>query len=213
MRSATSSRRGAADALVSKRCFDVLVSGLALILLSPLLLAIALLVRWDSRGPSLFKQRRLGKDGRVFTMYKFRTMVARSDCGPPITVHRDARVTRVGRWLRRFEFDELPTLFNVLIGDMSIVGPRPEVPDFLSFYSDEQKQVFAVRPGLTDPATLRFRDEAKRLRGPDAERVYRAEILPHKLGLSLEYVSHHTLASDVKVIVQTLRAVLLQSKG
>jgi lipopolysaccharide/colanic/teichoic acid biosynthesis glycosyltransferase len=198
---------------VARRCFDILVSGLGLIVLSPLLLAFALIVVMDSRGPSLFRQPRLGKDAHIFTLYKFRTMVADSGSAPAITLHRDARVTRAGRWLRRFDLDELPTLFNVLIGDMSIVGPRPETPDFLSSYTDEQRRVFSVRPGLTDPATLRFRDEAKRLLGPDAERVYRTEILPHKLAVSLDYLARRNFASDLRVVLETVWAVLLRPKG
>lgn len=198
---------------MAKRFFDVIASGLALILLSPLLAVLALLVKLSSPGPAVFHQPRLGRGARPFEIYKFRTMVNGADRqGSRITVDSDARVTRVGRILRRFDLDELPSLFNVLKGDMSIVGPRPELPQYLPYYSDEQRRVFSVRPGLTDPGTLAFRDEAGRLAGANAEDVYLREILPHKLALNLEYVERQSLLYDAAIIARTLAAVLFQSK-
>jgi lipopolysaccharide/colanic/teichoic acid biosynthesis glycosyltransferase len=199
---------------VAKRLFDVTVSGIALLVLFPLLLAIAVLVKLTSPGPVLFCQARLGRGARPFEIYKFRTMVVGADTlGSRITLNGDARVTRLGRKLRRFDLDELPTLFNVLRGDMSIVGPRPELPEYLPYYSDEQRRVFSVRPGLTDPGTLAFRDEARQLEGKDAEQVYLREILPQKLALNLEYIRERNLLYDVALIARTLSLVLSQSKG
>jgi lipopolysaccharide/colanic/teichoic acid biosynthesis glycosyltransferase len=200
--------------VVAKRLFDIIASALALVVLSPLLLIIALFVKLDSPGPVVFRQPRLGRGARPFEIYKFRTMVVAAQThGTRITVNKDARVTRIGRILRRFDLDELPTFLNVLKGDMSIVGPRPEVPEYLPFYSDEEKEVFSVRPGLTDPGTLAFRDEATRLVGEDPEGVYTREILPHKLALNLEYVKQQSLLYDLKIIMKTLAAVIVQSKG
>jgi lipopolysaccharide/colanic/teichoic acid biosynthesis glycosyltransferase len=199
---------------VGKRLFDTIGSLLALAALSPFLLVIAALIKLDSPGPVFFRQQRLGRGARPFMIYKFRTMQAgASTRGRRITVHADRRVTRVGRILRRFELDELPTLFNVLRGDMSFVGPRPEVPEFLRYYSEEQKWVFTVKPGLTDPGTLAFRNEATLLVGENAERVYAREILPRKLALNLEYIKKQSLLSDAAIIVRTLTAVLFQPKG
>lgn len=199
---------------MTKRLFDIVVSAIALLVLSPLLLFIALLVAFDSPGPVLFLQPRRGRGARLFHIYKFRTMVAGPRArGPAITLRDDARVTRVGRVLRRFDLDELPTLYNVLKGDMSIVGPRPEVPEYLPYYSDEQRQIFSVRPGLTDPGTLAFRQEAALLVGENAEKVYIGEILPDKLALSLGYVKKRSLLSDMNILVKTLLAVLTQRKG
>ncbi len=199
---------------MTKRLFDIVVSAVALVVLSPLLLIVALLVKVDSPGPVLFRQRRLGRGARLFEIYKFRTMVAGAGAdGPAITLKDDARVTRVGRTLRRFDLDELPTLYNVLKGDMSIVGPRPEVPEYLPYYSDEQKQIFSVKPGLTDPGTLAFRKEATLLVGENPEGIYTGEILPDKLALSLAYVKKQNLLYDMKILAKTLLAVLVHTKG
>jgi lipopolysaccharide/colanic/teichoic acid biosynthesis glycosyltransferase len=199
---------------VGKRLFDAIASLLALTALSPLLLAIAGLIKLDSPGPVFFRQQRLGRGARPFTIYKFRTMRAgASTRGPRITVHADPRVTRVGRVLRRFDLDELPTLLNVLRGEMSLVGPRPELPEYLPYYTEEQKQVLTVRPGLTDPGTLAFRNEAVLLDGEHAEDLYTREILPRKLAFNLDYVRNRSLLSDAAILVRTLAAVVLQSKG
>lgn len=199
---------------MGKRLFDAIASLLALAVLFPLLLVIAALIRLDSPGPVFFRQQRLGQDARPFLIYKFRTMrVGASARGPRITVHADPRVTRVGRVLRRFDLDELPTLLNVLRGEMSLVGPRPELPEYLPYYSEEQKRVLTVRPGLTDPGTLAFRNEAVLLDGEHAEDVYTREILPRKLAFNLEYIQKRSLMLDVAILARTLAAVVLQSKG
>jgi lipopolysaccharide/colanic/teichoic acid biosynthesis glycosyltransferase len=199
---------------VAKRLFDIIVSVFGLIALSPLLLVVALLVKVDSPGPVLFCQRRLGRGALPFEIYKFRTMVIRDGTpGALITLGGDPRVTRLGRILRRFDLDELPTLLNVLKGDMSIVGPRPEVPAYLPYYTREQKRVFSVRPGLTDPGTLVFRNEAARLVGDDAEGVYAREILPYKLALSLEYVQRQSFLYDLRIFIRTLAAIFVRHKG
>lgn len=199
---------------MGKRAFDAIASLLALVVVSPLLLAIAALVKLDSPGPVLFRQQRLGRNARPFWIYKFRTMRTGTPArAPRITVHADPRVTRVGRVLRRFDLDELPTLFNVVRGDMSLVGPRPELPEYLPYYSEEQKRVFTVRPGLTDLGTLAFRNEAALLNGEQAEDVYTREILPRKLACNLEYIRKRSMMLDAAILMRTLAAVVLHSKG
>lgn len=189
-----------------KRIFDIIVSGLGLVLLSPLLAGVSLLVKLTSQGPVLYKQIRVGKDERPFTLYKFRTMRQGADRdGPLVTSADDARITRVGLFLRRTKLDELPQLVNVLKGDMSLVGPRPEVPRYVRFYTEEQKRVFAVRPGITDRATIYFRDEERLLaQAEDREAFYVGEILPVKLKMNLEYLEEASFLTDVKIILQTL---------
>ena len=198
---------------VARRLFDIVASAAALVALSPLLAAIAVVVKASSPGPALFRQARLGKDERLFQIYKFRTMVAGAESGSPITVNGDRRITRVGRVLRRFDLDELPTLFNVLRGDMTIVGPRPELPVYLPNYSREQRRVFSVRPGLTDPATLAFRDESRQLNGASVEEVYIHEILPQKLALNLAYLKARSVRSDAAIMLRTVAAMLFRPKS
>ncbi len=197
-----------------KRLFDVISSVLAITMLSPLILVVALLVKLDSPGPLLFRQVRLGRGARPFEIYKFRTMIVGAEArGLQITIRQDNRVTRIGRILRRFDLDELPTLFNVLKGDMSIVGPRPEVPKYLPYYSEAQKQVFSVRPGLTDLGTIAFRNEATHLDGDDAEQVYIHVILPRKLALNLEYIKKQSVFYDLRIMMRTFVSILSQPKG
>jgi lipopolysaccharide/colanic/teichoic acid biosynthesis glycosyltransferase len=193
-----------------KRAFDLLVAALALVVVAPLLLAAALWIKLDSPGPVFFRQQRVGRAGRLFRIHKLRTM--RTDAGAPglpITAHDDARVTRAGRLLRHYRIDELPQLIDVLRGDMSLVGPRPEVPRYVALYpAPLREQVLSVRPGITDPAALEFVDEARQLQGaPDPERAYIDEILPRKLQRQAEYVRRATLASDVMVLGRTLRVL------
>ena len=195
--------------------FDIVASAVALIFLCPVFLAIALTVMADSKGPVFFRQWRVGRKQKLFRVYKFRTMVdGAGDRGPPITVAGDGRVTAVGRLLRRFELDELPTLVNVLKGEMSIVGPRPELPKYLPYYEEKHKRIFLVRPGMTDLGTLKFRDEARLLplQG-NAERVYVERILPEKLKLSLEYVERRSILFDLSVILRTFALIAARSKG
>lgn len=190
----------------AKRLFDVASATAGLVLVSPLLAVVAVLVRLDSAGPVIFRQTRVGRGFRPFTIYKFRTMTpATGKPGAPLTFAGDPRITRVGRWLRATKIDELPQLFNVLRGDMSLVGPRPEVPEYVDIFRDHFAPVLRVRPGLTDPASLRYRNESALLgAAPDPELEYRERILPDKLRLSTEYAEHSTLRTDMALIFQTL---------
>jgi len=194
--------------LRAKRTFDVIVSGVAIIALSPLLLVIALLVRFTSRGPVLYRATRSGRNGALFKLYKFRSMVANADkLGPGITAAGDRRITRVGRILRRTKLDELPQLFNVLRGDMSIVGPRPEDPRYVALYTAEQRRVLQFRPGITSLASIRYRNEAEALKTQDWETVYIQQVMPEKLAIDLEYASRATLRLDLLIIARTLLAL------
>jgi lipopolysaccharide/colanic/teichoic acid biosynthesis glycosyltransferase len=171
-----------------------------------LLLGIALWIRLDSPGPALFRQERVGRHGKPFRIHKFRTM--RTDApGLPLTVGQDARITRAGRWLRSRRFDELPQLIDVLKGDMSLVGPRPEVPRYVAHYPPAlREQVLSVRPGITDPASLAHLDEDALLaRAADPERAYVEQVLPAKLALAADYAAAATLASDLRILLRTLR--------
>ncbi len=193
-----------------KRALDVAVSLIALLLLWPLLLALALAVRLDSAGPALFRQERVGLHGRPFRIHKFRTMRAGGAAGPLVTAGGDARITRVGRVLRRHKLDELPQLWDVLRGAMSLVGPRPEVPHFMALYPDEARRVIlSVRPGITDPASIAFRDEEALLAAaPDPERAYVETVMPLKQRPYLDYVRQRSLAGDLRILLRTA-AVLL----
>jgi lipopolysaccharide/colanic/teichoic acid biosynthesis glycosyltransferase len=191
---------------VPKRAFDLLATTVALVLMAPVLLAIGLLVRLSSPGPALFLQERMGRGGRPFRIWKFRTMVCdASSRGPAITSDGDRRITRVGRVLRRWKLDELPQLVNVFVGEMSLVGPRPEVPKYLRYYSPSDREVLAVRPGITDPASIQYREEERVLSGfADPERAYTEVILPRKLALSRAYVHQQSFVGDVALIFKTL---------
>ena len=196
-----------------RRALDVVVALLGLLLLSPLLLVIAVAVRIDSPGPVFFRQTRIGRHGVPFRIHKFRSMTDRpvEVAALQLTVGVDARITRIGHWLRRHRLDELPQLIDVLLGKMSLVGPRPEVPRYVALYPQELRaKVLSVRPGITDPASLQFRDENAMLaRAADPEREYIDKVMPIKLRLSAEYVDHASLASDVRVIAQTIKVLLL----
>jgi len=180
-----------------------------LVVLAPLLLLVGIVVRLDSPGPALFAQERIGRGGRPFRMWKYRTMVHGAErLGPGITVAEDQRVTRVGRWLRQTKLDELPQLLNVLLGDMSLVGPRPELGHYVALYSPEERAVLALRPGITDPATLAFRHEEELLaHAEDPERHYRDVVMPEKLALNLEYARRATVLTDLAVLVRTVAAL------
>lgn len=187
------------------RLIDVLAAALGLLILSPLLLALALWVKLSSPGSIFYRARRVGRGGQPFHLYKFRTMVADADRqGPGITTATDSRITPVGRFLRRTKLDELPQLLNVLQGEMSLVGPRPEDPRYVALYTAEQQRVLQVRPGITSAASLRYRNESELLRGRDWETVYTQEILPHKLALELDYLRQRTFWRDLGLIGQTL---------
>ncbi|MDF1524273.1 MAG: sugar transferase [Trueperaceae bacterium] len=189
-----------------RRAFDTLAAGIGLVVLSPLLLAVAVAVASTSRGPVFFRQERVGLGGRTFRIHKFRTMrVDAERMGGQLTVGADPRVTGVGRMLRATKIDELPQLIDVLKGDMALVGPRPEVPRFVAHYTAAQRRVLEVRPGITDPASIAYRDEGDVLaRAVDPEHAYLDEVMPHKLAINLAYLERRTLASDIGVIFATL---------
>jgi lipopolysaccharide/colanic/teichoic acid biosynthesis glycosyltransferase/nucleoside-diphosphate-sugar epimerase len=190
---------------VAKRCLDVIVSLVALLLLSPVFAAIAAMIKLDTAGPSFYSQTRLGQGGRRFRLHKFRSMVATAEAsGPPMTGRADARVTRVGRWLRRSRLDELPQLWNVLMGEMSLVGPRPEVPAAVDRYTPAQREVLRVKPGLTGPTQLAWLNESDRYpAGVDVFEYYTSHLLPEKLESDLAYVREHSLGSDLFHLVRT----------
>jgi lipopolysaccharide/colanic/teichoic acid biosynthesis glycosyltransferase len=196
---------------MSKRLFDLLLSSLGLLVLAPVLLALALAVKLDSRGPVFFRQERVGRFGLPFRIHKFRTM--RHDPvgqGLQITVGQDARITRVGAVLRQTKLDELPQLLDVWLGDMSLVGPRPEVPRYVAHYPEALRaKVLSVRPGITDIASIEYRDESAVLaRAADPEHAYIHEVLPHKLALSAAYVDQASVWLDVRLIWRTLMAIV-----
>ncbi len=194
-----------------KRTIDVVLSGLALLTLSPLLAVLVLLQLAANGRPVLFVQERVGIRGSLFTLLKFRTMHTDRSGGSPITAHGDQRITALGRVLRASKLDELPQLVNVFVGEMSIVGPRPELPDYVKLYSEHQRLVLEARPGLTDPATLRFRNEESLLAAVDPaerENYYIREIMPEKLALNDTYLERASLAFDTFLIVRTLGAIV-----
>jgi len=188
-----------------KRAFDIAASAFGLIVLSPLLVLVALAIKLDSAGPVFYCATRVGKDGNLFRLVKFRSMKAGADQqGPGITTAGDARITQVGRFIRLSKLDELPQLWNVLIGQMSIVGPRPEDPRYVALYTEEQRQVLTVRPGITSLASLAYRHEEQMLHGDNWEQRYVEEVLPAKLAVDLEYARHPTLWQDILIIGKTL---------
>ena len=191
-----------------KRAFDLVVAGSLIVITSPLWLVARILLRRDSPGPVFYAARRVGRNGVPFTMYKFRTMVTDA-AGPPVTASDDPRITRTGRWLRSAKLDELPQLLNVVRGEMSLVGPRPEEPRYVEGYTVEQRRVLSVRPGLTSPATIEFRDEERRLTGmgADIENYYLNVVLPAKLKLELEYLDGRTFRGDLGILLGTVKAV------
>ena len=201
--------------MMLKRLFDLLVSGIALVLLAPLLLAIGVAIKLDSRGPVFFRQERVGRFGRTFRIHKFRSMTVDAPAlGPQLTVGNDARVTRIGGFLRRHKLDELPQLIDVFVGDMSIVGPRPEVPRYVALYSSEDRElVLSVRPGITDRASIEFKDESEILgKALDPEAAYRSEILPAKLAYYRAYAQERTFGGDIAIVVATLMALVGRSR-
>ena len=193
-----------------KRFFDIVLSGLALLVLAPFLIIIALIIKLDSRGPVFFRQVRVGKNNKDFKIFKFRTMKVGSDKGRLITVGgHDSRITRVGYFLRKFKLDEIPQLINVFIGDMSLVGPRPEVRKYVDYWTPEQMHVLDVRPGITDMASIRFSNENELLDGvEDPEEYYVNTIMPQKIAMYLDYVNNQSLWGDVKIIFLTARKII-----
>jgi lipopolysaccharide/colanic/teichoic acid biosynthesis glycosyltransferase len=189
---------------VAKRILDFIISVAALALLWPLLAVLAVWIKLDSPGPVLYRGRRVGKEGQPFHMYKFRTMVLGAESqGPAVTYRDDPRITRAGRFLRRTKLDELPQLFNVVKGEMSMVGPRPEDPKYVVLYTPEQRHVLSVKPGITGPTQLRYRDEASLLEGSSVDEEYVSRLMPEKLKLDLEYVRNRSLMQDLRLLWRT----------
>ncbi len=193
-----------------KRLFDFVVSFLGLLAISPILLIVAILIVIDSKGGVFYRQVRVGKGNKDFRIFKFRTMHTDADKLGLITIGgRDPRVTKVGYYLRKYKLDELPQLINVLVGDMSFVGPRPEVRKYVDLYTDEQKKVLEVRPGITDLASIEFRNENEILEKQENPNQYYIDvIMPHKLGVNLEYLKKRSLLKDIGVIFKTFLAIL-----
>lgn len=191
---------------MGKRLFDLFWALLGLALLWPLFLGVALAVWMEDGGPVFFRQLRVGRYGKPFRIWKFRTMcMGAEQKGRSITVGQDARITRIGRWLRRSKVDELPQLLNVLVGSMSFVGPRPEVPKYVELYSDAQREVLGLRPGITDLASIRFRRESELLaESSDPDRTYTDEIMPEKIRLNLFYAARANVVRDLQIILVTL---------
>lgn len=189
-----------------KRVFDILASGIGIIVLSPILIVIAIAIKCDSNGEILFKQKRVGMSEKTFNIFKFRTMVTNAEkLGKQITVGNDCRITKIGSFLRKYKLDELPQLFNVLLGDMSLVGPRPEVPRYVELYTDEQREVFKVRPGITDLASLKYSDENDILANiENPEEHYINVIMQDKLELNLEYIKKSNVFFDIYIIIKTI---------
>ena len=195
-----------------KRLFDIVASGFGLLVLSPLLLILAIWIKLDSAGPIFYRQVRVGRGNMDFRIFKFRSMRVGSDKGSLVTIGgRDPRVTRSGYYIRKYKFDELPQLINVLLGDMSLVGPRPEVRHYVDYWTPEQMHVLDVRPGITDPASIRFRNENELMAAADdPESYYIHVIMQEKIKLYLEYVQNASFWYDIKLIFQTLRVIVTE---
>jgi lipopolysaccharide/colanic/teichoic acid biosynthesis glycosyltransferase len=197
-----------------KRLFDILASFVGLVVLGPVMLLLAVLVKLDSPGPVLYRAPRIGRRGRPFHMLKFRTMVADADrMGPAVTYDRDPRITRLGAILRGARMDELPQLINVLRGEMSLVGPRPEAPDYVAYYTPEQRAVLRVRPGVTGLAQLTFRHEEEMLSRDSPEEDYVKVILPRKLSIDLNYIERQSLWLDIRILVSTILVMVADRLG
>ena len=193
-----------------KRLFDILLSGLGLLIISPLFLIVAIWIKLDSPGPIFYRQVRVGRYNKDFRIFKFRSMRMGSDKGSLVTIGgRDPRITRSGYFIRKFKIDELPQLINVLVGDMSLVGPRPEVRHYVNYWTEEQMHVLDVRPGITDPASIKFRNENELLaQAEDPEKYYIEVIMQEKIKLYLDYVKKNSLWYDIKLIFQTFWVII-----
>jgi len=194
----------------TKRAFDLLFATIGLVLLSPLFLLGILLAKLQSKGPTFYKAKRVGRSEVIFEMYKFRTMVVNADAlGGSLTTYRDERITSIGRFLRWTKLDELPNLINVVKGEMSLIGPRPEAPDYVKYYTQTQKHVLQVKPGMTGPSQLANRDEEEKLKGHlDAEHYYITELMPKKLALDLHYVATQSIVTDIGWLLKTVWVVI-----
>ena len=191
---------------IIKRIFDIICSGLGLVILSPFLLFVAIRIKMGSDGPVFFKQIRVGEKGKEFEILKFRTMVVDAEkLGRQITVGNDNRITKIGAFLRKYKIDELPQLINVFKGDMSLVGPRPEVPRYVKMYTEEQRKVLDVKPGITDLASIRYRDENELLgKAENPDEFYINTIMPDKLALNMEYINKSNIFFDIYIILKTI---------
>ena len=192
-----------------KRIFDIILSLFGLIILLPFMLIIAILIKLDSKGPVFFKQVRVTKNEREFKIFKYRTMRVGSDKYSQITVGKDNRITKIGVFLRKYKLDEIPQLINVLLGDMSLVGPRPEVPKYVALYTEGQKEILKVRAGITDYASIEFSDENDLLASEeDPEKAYIEKIMPKKIELNKKYLSEISILTDIKIILLTIKKIL-----
>nr|WP_286462992.1 sugar transferase [Myroides odoratimimus] len=193
-----------------KRIFDIISSGIGLIMLSPIFLFLTIWIKVDSQGPVFYKQVRVGKNGKDFKIFKFRSMRQGSDKQGLITVGgRDPRVTNSGYYIRKYKLDEFPQLINVFVGDMSVVGPRPEVRKYVDLYNEEQLRVLTVRPGITDIASIKYRNENELLeKAEDPDKTYIEEIMPDKLKYNLEYIDNTSFIYDIKLIFETFKAII-----
>lgn len=194
-----------------KRLFDIIFSVFGLILLLPILIIISIWIKIDSKGPVFFRQKRVGQFNSDFRIFKFRTMRLNSDKLGLLTVgDRDPRVTRIGYYLRKYKLDEFPQLINVLIGNMSFVGPRPEVRKYVNHYSEDDMQILNLKPGITDYASIEYRDEVELLKkAEDPERTYIEEIMPEKIKLNKMYIKNYSIFTDIKIIIKTFLAIIL----
>lgn len=197
---------------VCKRAFDFTASLLGLLILLPILLITAIFIKLDSRGPIFFKQKRVGKNKETFEIYKFRTMVTDAEkMGKQITIGNDSRITRIGKVIRKCKLDELPQLINVLKGEMSLVGPRPEVPRYVELYDEYQEQILLVKPGITDYASIKFIDENEILgSSSDPEEEYIKEIMPNKIELNMQYIKNFSLFEDIHLILKTILYIVIR---
>ena len=195
-----------------KRIFDILASGFGLLVLSPVFLIMAIWIKLDSNGPVFYRQVRVGRHNKDFRIFKFRSMRVGSDKGSLVTIGgRDPRITRSGYFIRKFKLDELPQLINVFIGDMSLVGPRPEVRHYVDYWTEEQMHVLDVRPGITDPASIKFRNENELLEtAEDPEKYYIEVIMQEKIKLYLEYVEKTSFWYDIKLIFKTFWVIITE---
>ena len=192
-----------------KRIFDITLSLFGLIILLPFMLIIAILIKIDSKGPVFFKQIRVTKNGKEFKIFKYRTMRVGSDKYSQITVGKDDRITKIGSFLRKYKLDEIPQLINVLIGDMSLVGPRPEVPKYVALYTEEQEEILKVRAGITDYASIEFSNENDLLASEeDPEKAYIEKVMPKKIELNKKYLSEISVLTDIKIILLTIKKIL-----
>lgn len=200
--------------LLFKRMFDIIVGGCSLIILSPIMLILSIIIKIDSKGPVIFRQERVTTYGKIFKIFKFRTMVVDAESkGTQVTTKSDSRITRVGKFLRKVRLDELPQLFNVLSGDMSFVGTRPEVPRYVSQYTDEMMATLLMPAGITSDASINYKDEERLLTDSEnADYTYVNVVLPEKMRYNLKYIVNFSIINDLKIMINTVLAVLKKDR-